>query len=132
MKGHITLAYLAMSLLSILFGCSHSKLAEGGLYYLQNENGSCSVLKVLKLDDQGVHVRRYSNQFPSPPTGVDESTLYMVGVDHKPNETVGMGHAPLSRKSFQAWKATFFQQSSVKEDELEGYKMWLEANGGYF
>ena len=132
MKNHLTITFLAMSLLSILFGCSRSKLVEGGLYYTQNENASYSVLKILKLDDQGVHVRLYSNQFSSPPTKVDESALYMAGVDHKPNETLGMGHVPLSKKSFAGWKATFFQQSTVKDEELEGYKMWLEAKGGYF
>ena len=121
-----------MSLLSILFGCSRAKLSEGGLCYFPNDNGSYSVLKILKLDDQGVHVRVYSNQFSSPPSKIDESTLFMGGVDHKPNETLGMGHAPLSKKSFEGWKATFFQQSTVKEEELEGYKMWAEAKGGYF
>lgn len=124
-----------MSLLSFLFGCSPSKqaeLMEGGLYYTQKENGSYSVLKILKVENRGVHVRLYSNQFDAPPSKVDESALYMVGVDHKPNETLGMGHAPLSRKSFESWKATFFQQSAVKDDELDGYKMWLEAKGGYF
>ena len=125
---------LTMGLLSLFFGCSQagSKLAEGGLYYTKNDNGSYSVLKILKLDDRGVHLRLYSNQFPTPPSKVDESTLYMVGVDRKPNETLGMGHAPISRQSFAGWKAVFFQQSTVKADELEGYKMWLDAKGGYF
>jgi hypothetical protein len=132
MKSRITTAILAMGLLSILFGCSRSKLSEGGLYYTPTENGAYTVLKILKLDEQGVHVRLYSNQFSTPPSKVDESTLFMAGVDHKPNETLGMGHAPLSKKSFEGWKAMFFQQSAVKEEELEGYKMWLEAKGGYF
>jgi hypothetical protein len=123
-----------MGLLSFLLGCSQSSsgLVEGGFYYTRNDNGSYSVMKILKLDDGGVHVRLYSNQFPSPPSQVDESTLYMAGVDRKPNETLGMGHAPVSKKSFAGWKAIFFQQSAVKDDELEGYKMWLEAKGGYF
>jgi hypothetical protein len=131
--AHI-LTLIAMSLLSFLLGCSQSgpKLVEGGLYYTQNENGSYSVLKILKLDDGGVHVRLYSNQFSTPPAKVDESILYMVGVDRKPNETLGMGHAPISKQSFVGWKAVLFQQSAVKDDELEGYKMWLEAKGGYF
>jgi hypothetical protein len=123
-----------MGLLSSLLGCSQPgpKLVEGGLYYTQNDNGSYSIMKILKLDDGGVHVRLYSNQFPTPPTKVDESTLYLVGVDRKPNETLGMGHAPISKRSFAGWKAVFLQQSAVKDDELEGYKMWLEAKGGYF
>ena len=123
-----------MGFLSLLLGCSPSgpKLVEGGLYYTKNDNGSYSVMKILKLDDGGVHLRLYSNQFRTPPRNVDESKLYMVGVDRKPNETLGMGHAPISKRSFEQWKATFFQQSSVKQDELEGYKMWLKAKGGYF
>lgn len=123
-----------MGLFSYLLGCtqSSSRLIEGGLYYTQNENGSYSVLKILRLDDGGVHVRLYSNQFSTPPTKVDESTLYMGGVDRKPDESLGMGHLPISRQSFQGWRAVFFQQSAVKEDELEGYRMWLEAKGGYF
>jgi hypothetical protein len=132
MKNRVTLAFLAMGLMSILCACSRSKLVEGGLYYTQNENGSYSVLKILKLDEQGVHVRLYSNQFPSPPVKIDEPALFMAGVDHKPNERLGMGHAPLSRRSFEGSKATFFQQSTVKDEELEGYKMWLEGKGGYF
>ena len=121
-----------MSVLSILFGCSQSKLVDGGLYCIQNKDGSYSVLKILKLNRQGVHVSVYSNQYSTPPIKVDEATLYMAGVNSKPDETMGMGHVPLSNKSFQNWKATFLQQSTVKNEELEGYKMWLDDKGGYF
>lgn len=125
---------VTMGFLSFLLGCSRSdvKLVEGGLYYTQNENNSYRVFKILKIDDGGVHVRLYSNQFLTPPTRVDESTLYMAGVDREPNETLGMGHAPISKQSFATWKAAFLQQSTVQDDELEGYKMWSDANGGYF
>ena len=105
---------------------------EGGLYYIHNENGSYSVFKILKIDDIGVHIRPYSNQFPTPLDKIDEGTLFMAGMDRKPNEGLGMGHMPLSKKTFDAWHATFFQQSTVKETELHGYKMWLDAKGGYF
>ena len=43
-----------------------------------------------------------------------------------------MGHCPVSKKSFLSWGATFVQQSTVSAEELEGYKMWLDAKGGYF
>ena len=130
--NRITITLIAMGLFSSLLGCSRSKLMEGGLYHTRNENGSFSVMKILKLDEQGVHVRLYSNQFSTPPTKLEASSLYMAGMDRKPNETLGMGHAPLSKKSFEGWKTTFFQQSTVKDEELEGYKMWLGAKGGYF
>jgi hypothetical protein len=121
-----------MGLLSFLFGCSRSTFVEGGLYYTPGEKGGYSVLKILKLDDGGVHVRLYSNKLAEPPTKIDESTLYMAGMNRKPEESLGMGHAPISKKSFAGWNAKFVQQSAVKEDELDGYKMWLEAKGGYF
>ncbi len=133
MKKTANIDLITMSFSSMLFGCSQSpKLTEGGLYYTQNTNGSYSVLKILKLDEMGVHVRLYSNQYPAPPSKVEESQLYMAGIERKPNENLGMGHTPISRKSFEAWKPTYFQKSSVKDEELEGYKMWLDAKGGYF
>jgi tetratricopeptide (TPR) repeat protein len=99
----------------------------GGLYYTRNENDTFSVLKILKADEQVVHIRQYSNQYPFPPTSIDESTLYMAGMDRKPEETLEAGHLPISKKSFAVWNAVFFQQSTVSEDELDGYKMWLKA-----
>lgn len=121
-----------MGLLSFLTGCSRAKLVEGGLYATPGEKGGYSVFKILKLDDRGVHVRLFSNHFSARPKIVDESTLYLAGMDRKSGESLGMGHAPISNRSFADWQVTFVQQSTVKEEELAGYKMWLEANGGYF
>jgi hypothetical protein len=56
----------------------------------------------------------------------------MAGIDREPNEAIAMGHAPISKQSFSAWRTIFVQQSSVSPDELEGYQIWLEARGGYF
>jgi len=111
---------------------SGGPLIEGGLYATPNEDGSFSVLKILKVDDGGVHVRVYSNRFATLPTTLAESSLYMVGVDHGPNEGLGMGHLPLSKTSFAGWRPTFIKAAAVKDEELEGYRMWLEAKGGYF
>jgi hypothetical protein len=126
-------------LLTILLGiftvasCAASpSWIEGGLYATPQGDGTYTVLKILKLDDQGVHVRLYSNVYEASPTRIDESTLYLAGMDRKPEEALGMGHVPISRESFATWGATFVQQSSVSPDELEGYRTWLEAGGGYF
>ena len=103
------------------------------MYYTPAEKGGgYNVLKILKLDNRGVHVRLYSNHFVAAPTRVDESTLYMAGIDHKPDEVLGLGHLPLSKASFAGWKPVFVQPSTVKPDELEGYNEWKKANAGYF
>lgn len=109
-----------------------AELAEGGLYATPQENGTYSVLKILKRDGHGVHVRVYSNVYETLPRQVDEATLYMAGADKKDNELLGMGHLPISNETFAGWGAVFIQQSTVKPDELEGYEYWREAQGGYF
>lgn len=131
-KGMKTRLVIVMGLLASLLGCSRPDWVEGGLYYTRQKDGSYSVFKLLKIDDGGFHVRLYSNQFPDPPRKVEESKLFMAGMDRKPNERLGMGHCPVSKNSFLGWGAIFIQQSTVSAEELEGYKMWLDAKGGYF
>jgi hypothetical protein len=120
--------------LSALAGCSSktSGLKEGGLYAFKADNGSYSIMKLLKVESGGVHVKIYSNQFDSPPTQVDESKLYLAGLNHKPNETLGVADAPISGETFQNYKATFVQQGTVTPEELEGYNTWKKAGGKYF
>ena len=105
---------------------------EGGLYVAPGEDGTFRALKILKLDDEGVHVRIYSNVFRSMPASIDEASLYLAGSDHAPDEPLGMGHLPLSKQAFATWHPTLIQSSAVSAGELEGYALWLEAEGGYF
>src|ERR1051325_7861191 len=108
MKTRLSIIACIMTVaLAALVGCSKPTGAkDGGLYYFKNENGSYSVLKILKTESGGVHVKVYSNQFDSPPTKVEENTLFMAGINHKPTETLGMADVPLSAKSFENYKAT--------------------------
>ena len=105
---------------------------EGGLYSVTAENGHYAVVKILRTDNRGVHLRLFSNVFQERPRRVDSKTLYLAGMDHKPDEQLGMGHAPISYESFRTWQAVFIQKESVQPGELDGYKMWKEAKGGYF
>ena len=113
-------------------GSSQEDWVEGGVYSTPNEDGTYSVLKILKLDEGGVHVRLYSNVYPHHPTELDLSELYMAGMDRGPKERLGMGHVPFSRESFAAWGASHILTASVTEEELEGYYIWEEAEAGYF
>ena len=119
-------------LCSFLTGCFGKHVVEGGLYSFRAENGVFRVLKILKVDHIGVHVRSYSNRYDQAPSKIDESSLYMVGLDRRPEEALGAGHLPIPRLSFATWGARFVQQSIVTEDELDGYRMWREDEGGYF
>ena len=118
--------------LGLLVGCARETWVEGGLYYTPSEAGGFSVVKILKVDEKGVHVRVYSNGLAEPPTRIDEDSLFLAGINRQPGESLGLGHLPVSRASFALWQAVFVQQSTVADEELEGYRDWLEAKGGYF
>ena len=129
----MSIRVISFLLLSILLSaCDGDKLVEGGLYSNRNESGTYSVLKILKLDDNGVHVRLYSNQFDKHPESLDETALHLSGINRKPNESLGMGHLPLSRGSFATWEIRFIKTVPVTKEELAGYNEWKEAQGGYF
>ncbi|HEY7053019.1 MAG TPA: hypothetical protein VH496_12935 [Mycobacterium sp.] len=105
---------------------------RGALYRLANEDGSFAIVKVLEVDDVGVHIRRYSNRFERAPERIDESTLSMKAFDEQGEDDFGIGHLPVSAETFSRWGAEFVQQSAVRPDELTGYASWREAGGGYF
>ena len=125
---------LSVALLALV-ACTQTpqeEWVEGGLYGTRNEDGSYAIVKILDLDDDGVHIRAYSNKFDSEPTAVDETTRYLAGMDHGPDEQLSMGHLPLLKASFAAWAPHYLKTVPVEDSELEGYRMWKEAGGGYF
>jgi hypothetical protein len=108
------------------------QVQEGGVYSVKEEDGTYGAIKILKIDDQGVHIRQYSNQFLERPASVDSSTLYMAGIHRKPNEKLGLGHTPISNESFANWQIQLIHVEPTTDEELEGYEYWKEENGGYF
>ena len=132
--------YIVVMLLLItpllFFACSRKKsvnYVEGGLYASPREKGGYNIIKILKKEKDGYHVRTYSNVYSKVPKSINPDDLFMVGMD-KGNETQdpGMGHLPIGKQSFETWSLTFIQKVNVEQKELEGYDMWKEANGGYF
>lgn len=117
--------------LTILFGCSQPPaLQEGALYTVDDGEGFYRAAKILALDDQGVHIRLYKNKWKDRPAVVDISALSLGNIHD--NDGVGLGHLPLLKKAFMAWRPVFVQDGKVTKDELDGYEMWKEGGGGYF
>lgn len=102
----------------------------GALYTVDDGEGRFRVVKVLALDAAGVHVRLYKNKFVSRPLEVEVSALDLGSI-HDP-EGFGMGHMPLSYAAFSAWEPVFLFAVGLDEEELDGYRYWQEAQGGYF
>ncbi len=106
----------------------------GDLVSVVDDDGRFAVMKVLAVDKQGAHARLYVQRFATRPTAneIAETELQTApfGPDH-PNP-FSIGHLPLSHASFADWHPQLICSSEVAEDELEGYRMWEEAKGGYF
>jgi hypothetical protein len=118
-------------LLSLLLGCSKQQQPQAGaLCTVDDGEGFYRVAKVLVVDDGGVHIRLYKNKWKERPQSVDTNVLSLGGVNDK--EGFGMGHIPLSRQAFAAWKPVVFDRDQVRPDELDGYEMWRQGGGGYF
>jgi hypothetical protein len=105
---------------------------EGGLYAMKAGGGEgYRVLKILKIDEKGVHIRLYGKRLAAIPTRIDESSLYVNGPEGGQEGRAGVGHLAVSKSSFSEWDVRFIQQSSVSAQELEGYRVWLADKGGY-
>ena len=103
-------------------------LAEGDLYRIRSK-GVYRVLKVLKTDDGGVHIRHYGNAWQQPPQEIDPAQLTLEPADENSRS---IGHMPLKRGTFLAMGPIKVGHAPVMEEELDGYSHWLEAKGGYF
>ena len=110
--------------LLLLAGCTSTSteqisadgLVTGGLYVSQNPDGSYSVSKILVLDEFAAHVRMYSDEFKTKPSDLNSADLKVL-----------IGHAPMAKEGFLLDKPELIKVEKVAEDELEGYRYYLEA-----
>jgi hypothetical protein len=100
----------------------------GGLHATQDKDGSWRVMKVLAVDDYAVHLRCYANRFPEQPKDVDPAALTLGGLNDPAG--FGIGHFPLAKEAFFEDNAVLIKVVPVREEELEGYKLYLEATKG--
>lgn len=104
------------------------EIQVGGLYATQGPDGSWSITKVLAVDDVAVHLRTYANSFPDQPTDVDPAELTLGGLDDPAG--FGIGHFPVDKEGFLQDNYVFIKVVPVEEEELEGYRYYLEAMEG--
>jgi len=102
-------------------------LVEGGLYVLAGDDGF-SIVKILKIENDVIHVRVYSNRYESVPGRIDPTTLFLGKLGGE--DPFGIGHQPTRRNTVLSWRLQFLQHSLVEPNELEGYEYWKEIGGG--
>lgn len=108
---------------------AQSELFEGG-YYSIVDGTRFGIAKVLKLDPEIVHVRIYKEHFPQRPRAIDPAQLTLGTMFDK--DGFGMSHLPLRTESFLLREPFFITHSEVKPNELKGYELWKELQGGVF
>ena len=88
----------------------------GGVYAMPDGEGTYMISKVLALDGAAVHLRSYSGSYKEIPRTVDTQKL-----------TIMVGHMPLAPDGFVQSRPILISTEAVRENELEGYRMYLEA-----
>ena len=119
-------------LISVSIKCFSNDWLIGGIYSVPHESSSYVVVKILKTDSIGVHLRLYSNVFNEKPEVVNEAELKVLSFNNELNLPAGAEHVAISHNSFNNWGASFVQQSEVSEEELIGFQEWFNAKGGFF
>jgi hypothetical protein len=116
---------------ALITGSAAAQAAKAGaLYSVEDGEGRYTIAKVLVVERGGVHVRLYKKKFANRPARVDFNSLSLGTVHDK--DGFGMGHLPITHNQFRAWRPVFISESAVAEDELEGYREWQSAKGGFF
>jgi hypothetical protein len=100
----------------------HSAPVVGGLYGARDSDGSFRVVKVLVMDEAAVHIRMYAERFAELPTKISSSELSLGSINNQ--GSFGIGHAPVSRTGFLHEGRTLLATEPVRDDELEGYRIW--------
>jgi hypothetical protein len=111
-----------------------AKVRTGGLYAAQNKDHVFRIYKVLAVDPMAVHMRKYSNRFDACPAHLDpasfDNSMDMGSWLEKGTraEELPIGHFPLAHEGFWAMAPQLIQVEPVTDDELDGYRVWLEAH----
>ena len=109
---------------------SIGNLEEGGVYSVKSENGY-SVVKILKIDRNTVHITLYKNNYETRPEKVNPKsltfgmTLEEIQKGNFSLSGMGAGHIPIDLNGFAASKPKLLFKQRVTSDELEGYRDYL-------
>ncbi len=93
------------------------------------EGARYAIAKLLHVQIRGVHVRLYSDRFDIPPDTLNPWSLRLDRYD-APN--FSYGHTPMSRPTFAQTEPAYQRLAMCSVEELDGYRMWKEARGGFF
>src|SRR5687767_6723861 len=99
---------------------ARSEPVKAGAYYSVDRGRSYfQVVKVIAVTEMGVHVRLYKNKFHSRSDRVALASLKLGNIQD--SDGFGIGHLPLTHRSFAKWRPKYIAAGTVLSDELDGY-----------
>jgi hypothetical protein len=104
----------------------------GDLFSVVTDDGRYGVMKVLAVDERGVHARLYVQRFDQRPQLAGLGELSLAPFTPDGSNPFSIGHVPLSHQSFAGWRPQLITRARVDEEELDGYRTWQDGEGGYF
>ncbi len=93
-------------------------LVEGGLYAHRTGQFCWEMFKILKIENNVIHIRTYGNRFWRRPSVAALSKLDW-----------SVGHMPFERSAVEKWRLEYITTQAVSYDELEGYRIWASEDG---
>ena len=83
------------------------------------------IVKVLVVDDAGVHFRLYENWFKRRPGRNELATLDLGSPIHDEDSLV-IPHVLHTRSEFRRWEPCFITNHAIVDEELNGYREWQQ------
>ncbi|MEM6804129.1 MAG: hypothetical protein AAF696_22180 [Bacteroidota bacterium] len=123
---------------------SHPEIRSGDIYAIRQGGKGYQLLKVLDVDIEfgGIHLYFYRGAHAEVPAAAEveeliekrnegrtATTFSEVLQEMANSDCYEIMHAPLSLKGFLADRPLFITHSDIKEEELEGYRYYLEEMG---
>jgi hypothetical protein len=116
----------------------------GGLYSVAVDDRGYAIARVLAVSRRSVHVRVYSNRyrerpktmersqlFLAPPPDLSEAALNATRPENRPDPgAFAIGHLPLRRSSFAAWRPRLIRVDRLEPADLADYRAWRGSNRG--
>jgi hypothetical protein len=99
-------------------GETQSMIVEGGVYAQRMGWFRWTVLKILKIEDDVIHLRICGNRFWRRPSGA-----MLTDLDW------GIGHMPVGRSTVEGWQLVHVATQAVSDEELAGYRIWASDEG---
>jgi hypothetical protein len=116
----------------------------GGVYSVAVDDRGYAVARVLATGRRSVHVRVYSNRYRDRPKTIERSQLFLAPTpdlsdaalnatrpENRPDPgAFAIGHLPLRRASFAAWRPRLIRVEPLQPGDLEDYRAWRASNKG--